>query len=486
MNLRSMSRVLLGVSACLSAGETEVPRRPNLLFIMTDQQHARMLGCAGEAVSTPHLDRLASAGVRFTRAYCSNPVCIPSRISMMTGRYPSRYGIENNTDVESAKPGPSLPKSDAAQGLGNLVRAAGYATWFGGKTHWMDGMTPASLGFETYVRNEREKLAKAAASYILTVPQSKPFFMVVSFINPHDIAFFGIDAHAAANGTQTHKWAVTERRTLASVLMLKERMDPLAFLQLCPPLPGNFEPPASEATRAGPIDPDSSTAFVRNTFTEADWRTYRYAYRRLTEMVDGDIGVVLDALDKAGLAEETVVIFSSDHGDMDGAHRLDSKARFYEESSGVPFIMRYPGAIPAGAVDNEHLVGAGIDLLPTLCDYAGAQYPTDLPGRSLRSIAEGATPKPAWRQQLVVEATGGRMLVTGRYKYCTYAQLQAGAAEIRESFVDLHADPGEMMNLIHDAGQQARIRENREWLSGWIKAEGDSLGTMCLTNQSVP
>ena len=127
---------------------------------------------------------------------------------------------------------------------------------------------------------------------------------------------------------------------------------------------------------------------IRKDYNERDWRNYRWIYCRLTERVDAQIGQLLDALKKNGLEKNTLVIFTSDHGDMDGSHRLASKNVFYENSVGVPFIMQYKGVIPAGVVDNKSLISNGLDVLPTLCDYAGVSAPNYLLGRSLRPLAE--------------------------------------------------------------------------------------------------
>ena len=127
------------------------------------------------------------------------------------------------------------------------------------------------------------------------------------------------------------------------------------------------------------INPRPFQAYTREKYTQNQWRLHRWAYCRLTEMVDREIGTVLDALKEAGLQENTLIVFTSDHGDMDSAHKLEHKQVLYEESVRVPFIMSYAGRIPAGVIDDTHLVSNGLDLLPTLCDYAGIKTPEELP-----------------------------------------------------------------------------------------------------------
>ena len=183
----------------------------------------------------------------------------------------------------------------------------------------------------------------------------------------------------------------------------------------CPPLPANHDVPENEpeCIMDKYINPRPFQAYTRTKWTKNQWRLHRWAYCRLTEMVDGKIGMLLDALREAKIENNTLVVFTSDHGDMDSAHKLEHKQVLYEESVRVPFIMSYKGVIPKGMVNDNHLISNGLDLLPTLCDYAGIEIPKDLPGMSLRSLAEGRNPDK-WRDFVVSESQNGRMLRTER------------------------------------------------------------------------
>ena len=174
---------------------------------------------------------------------------------------------------------------------------------------------------------------------------------------------------------------------------------------------------------------------MRTEYDERAWRVNRYIYNRLTERVDGEIGQILDGLKEAGLEENTLIIFTSDHGNMDASHRLASKSFHYEESIGVPFIMKYKGDIPAGAVDGEHLVSTGIDILPTICDYAGVQIPEHLIGKSLRRVAAGKAVTD-WREYVVAEGGRWRMLRTENYKYASFSDPDS-----KETLVNMRTDP---------------------------------------------
>ncbi|MFC1635799.1 sulfatase [Planctomycetota bacterium] len=438
--------------------------RPNILFIMTDQQHAGMLSCAGNQwLKTPGIDSLAREGIRFERAYCANPVCVPSRTSMATGVMPGRLGaFDNGSGMKKAK----IPKRIEENSLGRIIKRAGYDTFYGGKVH-MCGALDANqdAGYDVYFRDQRDKLPSACIDFIKK-KRDKPFFAVASFINPHDICF----AYAAYKGKGKHN--------MASVDRLYQQASSLPLDQL-PPLPENhaipqMEPDAIEAH----LNPNAVTPAItmRKTYNEREWRIYRWIYCRLTEQVDKQIARILEGLDDAGLAEKTLVVFTSDHGNMDASHRLSSKGLFYDESANVPLIMMYKGVISASKVNREHLVSTGLDILPTLCDYAGIKAPSHLIGKSLRKIAEGQ-PVHAWHSYVASENGWGRMIRSQRYKYCIY-----DSGGNRESLVDMKNDPGEMWNLALDPQFKKVLDVHRQFLKEWIKTSGDTAGSRYVRN----
>jgi arylsulfatase A-like enzyme len=206
---------------------------------------------------------------------------------------------------------------------------------------------------------------------------------------------------------------------------------------------------------------------MRKEYDEKAWRINRWIYHRLTERVDGEIGRILNGLKKAGLEDNTLIIFTSDHGNMDASHRLASKGMFYEESVGVPFILKYKGGIPAGQTDRKHLVSTGLDILPTICDYAGIDIPEHLLGRSLRPVAEGETVDD-WRTYVASENHYTRMIRSQRYKYCAFDDPDS-----KESLVDVENDSGEMRNLVDDPEFQKVLAEHRRLLADWSKISGD-------------
>ncbi|MEI6193066.1 MAG: sulfatase-like hydrolase/transferase, partial [Verrucomicrobiota bacterium] len=370
-----MRRILLTALLLAPLYSIAAPAKPtpNILFIITDQQHAGMLSCAGNPyLKTPMLDSLAATGARFELAYCANPVCMPSRISMMTGVLPSRVGVETN-GKSKAKMMPDVLENS----LGRVFRKAGYETVYGGKVHLP--MTLEDIGFKNIEDDGRDKLAETCAKF-LRQPHDRPFLMVASFINPHDICFMAIE-------DAKHPGIITGPKALVEAMALPPGMSREEFFaHVCPPLPANFEIPKGEPEDILAADPQDFRTYARNKWTDEQWRLYRWAYARLTERADAEIGSVLTALRETGLDQNTLVVFSSDHGDMDAAHRLEHKSVFYEEASRVPFIVSWKGVTQPGLVDRKHLVSTGQDLIPTLCDFAGVPVPSALKGRSLRAL----------------------------------------------------------------------------------------------------
>lgn len=428
--------------------------RPNIIVIITDQQHVGMMSCTGnQHLHTPTLDKLAQDGIRFTHAYVTNPVCVPSRISMATGIMAGRFGVLNNGMRAT------MPRDASENSLGRLMKNAGYDTFYGGKTHMCPELDPRHAGYDETFKDDREALPGACIEFIER-HRDKPFFAVASFINPHDICFAYQAYQIHAGGRAKANGKATELYEIAAAMP----MDQL------PPLPDGFqipalEPPAVELNLKSDAVTPSGT--IRKVYDEREWRIYRWIYCRLTEQVDDLIGRILTAVQRNGLDEKTLIVFTSDHGDMDACHRLASKGVFYENSARVGFLMKYNGQIIPGKVE-PRLVSSGLDLLPTLCDYAGVKVPGHCLGKSLRPIADGKSIAD-WRDYIVTENHTGRMLRSERFKYCVFHE-----GEPRESLVDLQSDPSEMKNLVADTSYRDVLNQHRMWLQQWIRASSDA------------
>ena len=166
-------------------------KKPNILFIMTDQQSRHMMSCAGNPyVKTPAMDSMAESGTRFTRAYCTNPVCVPSRFSLFTGRMPSEIKLQNNGPVRA----PEAIEGIKPTGLGWTLNNGGYDAVYAGKQHF-PRMTAEDLGFDVLTHDERDELATLTADFV-SQDHDKPWCLTASFINPHDICYMAIRDHA--------------------------------------------------------------------------------------------------------------------------------------------------------------------------------------------------------------------------------------------------------------------------------------------------
>lgn len=434
--------------------------KPNILFILTDQQHHRMMSCAGNSdLKTPSMDRLASEGVRYSRCYCANPVCIPSRFSMFTGRMPSEIGLwENKEDV-----GP-IPDRIRSKGLGHLMASSGYEPVYAGKQHF-PGMSAEDLGFEVLTKDERDVCADRCIDYLNT-QKEKPFFLVASFINPHDICYMAIRDFARTEQSRVllERGAV-ECAELDRALRIPEDVDEEAFYRsFCPELPANHlpqdgEPEAVEwLLRERPFKMQA-----RNFWDERRWRMHRWAYVRLTERVDAQIGRVLDALDSGAYGENTIVVFTSDHGDHDGSHRMEHKTTFYEEADHVPLIVRHPELSGRGRVDGR-LIQNGIDLLPTFCDWAGASMPDELQGTSFAVSVAGRSEVETEPQSIYMQNAVSQAVVCSGYKYVRYFE-----GDNAEQLYDLTSDPGQTRNFIGDPSCSEALGVCRSQMTHWME-----------------
>ncbi|MBC2602597.1 sulfatase family protein [Puniceicoccus vermicola] len=423
-------------------------KQPNILYIFGDHLNPVALSCAGNSdLETPNIDRLAQRGVRYTNAYCTHPLCTPSRASMITGRLPSQLGI---TGFET-----DWKKEDLPPTLGRLLRDQGnYRCGWGGKWHISDHSledlgppepSDQDFGFERICGLDDNHLPEACARF-LQVDDPRPFFLVAGFDNPHNIC--------EADRNQPLPWGEVQDVPVDEY----------------PNLPQNFRPSTGEPQVISLRRAQAQNQAV-TPYSEERWRRYRHQFYRLIEKVDAQIGQILDALDESGLADDTVVILSSDHGEMNAAHQLFHKQVLYEESVGVPLIVRDPADTRRGVTDDQ-LVSIGFDLLPTCCDYAGVTPPAGLCGRSLRH--EGVDSSSSAREVLIAEtrlnnACEARMVRTPRFKYIAHRW-----GENNEQLFDLEDDPGEMINLAVEKRHANTLQKHRELLAEWCRSTGDA------------
>ena len=419
-----------------------MPGSPNILYVFTDQQSALALGCMGNPdLRTPAMDRLAIEGVLFEASYCTHPLCTPSRASMFTGRMPRECGAPRN--------GLPIRPELREQELGRVLASGGYDCFYGGKWHVPEIAMPAGNdhGFHTLCGFGDNVLTEACIAFLqerARISRPRPYFLVASFDNPHNIC----------------EWA---------------RSMPLPWgdigepppVEECPNLPANFEPAPFEAEIVRVEQAAHWGIYPYRERSPEDWRRLRWAYYRLVEKADREIGRLLDALDTLGLSEDTVVVFSSDHGDGHGAHRWNQKSALFEEIIRVPLMVRAPDG-SAGRRDRAHLVSNGLDLFPTICDYAGIAPPAGLRGRSLRPLVEGRSPD-VWRDHLVVET-----LFDGGRGYDTQGRARRPPpphpppkhpGPDPPHHIDQETPPGEQVNLAVEARHEDLLEAHRRLLA---------------------
>jgi len=486
-NCRATAAMVFALFLSSAAGATTKKSRPNVLLIITDQQQAGMMSCTGNPwVKTPNLDRLAADGARFEKAYCANPVCIPSRFSLFTGRMPSEIGMEDNKDMRNP-----VSKDILDQAMGTIFRDAGYHTAYAGKVHLpgqpeaLDNVT--AYGFEERLApgdNEGREPAVGACEAFLKNPHDKPFLLVASLINPHDICHLPLRDFMRASKISTNTVDQSAPLALAEVDQAMKCPPGLSEQEfhekVCPPLPPNYPVPEKELTAYMSAHRGDYLAWTRKNYSDRQWRIYRWVYDRLTERVDAQIGRILDALKEAGLEENTLVVFTSDHGEQAGAHRAATKGFLYEESIRIPFLVKWKGVTKPGCVNTQNLVSNGLDLIPTLCDFANIPAPAAKRGLSVRPLAEG-WPVQDWRRDLVVENNSSRLVRFGNWKYTVgrpeatpsgASKESSGDQLVREALFDLNEDPGEMRNLASDPAFLHKLREGRSLLKNWYSVWG--------------
>jgi arylsulfatase A-like enzyme len=415
--------------------------RPNVLIVMTDQEAPAL---RLPPLERPNFERLAARGVSFTRAYAAYPVCSPSRAALLTGLYPHQNGV-----LENVNPGVESPPLDPAiPNLGSVFAAAGWTTAWFGKWHLSASEAIPHYGFAHAYQpprgnNGREgdpQVAAHAAAWIRERPAGEPWLAVVSILNPHDIG-------------EPDRYADVE-------------IEPYPV-----ELPASFDDDPTAAGRAPELRAHAGSRRENRTPTDhAGWIRYLRLYCHLLERNDPLLGSVLDAVAARADAERTIVVYTSDHGEMGGAHRMAQKRFLYEESVRVPLLFVASGV---GEATTSERLASNVDLVPTLAALAGVKWPTPLPGRNLLEppaagadadadeavFAEVSIPST----RVLAERRLTRMVRTRDWKYVLYP---SGAEEL----YDTATDPSEVHNLAASPEHAARRAAMRDRLSAWLAA----------------
>jgi choline-sulfatase len=435
----------------LALGTAAQAKRPNILLIMTDQLSADAMSwvIGTKYVNTPVLDEIASKGTVFTHAYAANPLCVPCRTSIFTGLYPHQTKVQTNADI-------TQPLAGKIKNMGTIFKEGGYDTAYIGKWHIAFPAKDASThGFE-FMRDIKNVGADndipAGVNEFLAIKRDKPFLLVTSFVNPHNICEWPRDEKLPDGDVGTPPPPEQCPPVVANHSAMKDEPE------LLPLMKKSFQ---------------SNKLFPVGDFDENKWRQYRWVYYRLIEKVDALIGNVVQSLRDAGQYDNTVIVFMSDHGDMQGAHGWSQKTVFFEESTRVPLIISEPGK--RAKATNDALVNTGVDILPTLCGFAGISLAGSYPGRNVKH--EGKTPDYIVVEHKMIQGNpvdgvkpepGGRMVRSKKFKYCTF-----DLGKKNEILIDLETDPGEMTNLAGKPEYQHVLDEHRRYLAEWGKKMKD-------------
>lgn len=492
--------------------------RPNILLVMSDQERQR--DWLPDDAELPNRQRLLDEGLELTQCYTHTSPCSPSRATLFTGRYMAEHGVtENSTGPENTE----LRKD--VDTIGHMLRRRGYRTSYQGKWHLEVGPHPDldAYGFGDWAGNDMAFwglpgsgteydpfIAGRAAAWLDEHGDSAdPWFLVVALVNPHDIMWFPLDQAwwAEANA----EFVAVQRKRLNKRLWGRDDNLPMFTDELRDyglPVPDNFDDdlhtkPEVQRRWMREMLRRSAPGEMRRDDPDI-WRRQLDYYVRLHEMNDVHLGTVLGALDRCGAADDTVVLFTSDHGDQCGSHGLRSKGPWnYQETMRIPLYVRAPGAIEPGT-KSDSLVSS-VDVTRTIAELAGADAAADLPGRDLAplftdpsaTVRDHVLFAQRWPWYPGVEQTryASSGIFDGRHKYCRYYGVGGGADTVGvklpgemdigpdspfedhdHEWYDLAEDPGELVNLANDRSRRNELRERFEDLLAVEAAELSLIG----------
>ncbi len=459
--------------AWLSANEPS-EGRPNIIFIMSDDHAAHALSCYGSRINTtPNRDRLAREGLRFTNCFCTNGICAPSRAAILTGKYSHRNGvIDNRSNFDGSQV--TFPK---------LLQKAGYETAMIGKWHLKSDPTgfdywnvlPGQGAYhdpELIEMGERKKLTGYVTDIITDLSidwmrsrkRDNPFLLMCHHKAPH------------------RNWQPDEKHAQM-------------YADVDIPEPETFND--DYATRCDAARDQAMT--IEHHFYESDtkgpppeglegqalkkWKYQRYIkdYLRCVASIDDNVGRLLDYLQESGLAENTVVIYTSDQGFFLGEHGWYDKRFMYEESLRMPLLVRYPREIKPATVTDA--IALNVDFAATLLDFAGTKPPAEMQGQSLRPVLRGRPPSD-WRQSMYYryyeygdEGRGGWHSVRPHYGVRTHRykliRFHDGDFDAWELF-DLAQDPHEVNNVYEHPAYADTVEQLKAELKRLRARYGDS------------
>ncbi len=466
--------------------------QPHVILLMADHLRRDCLSCYGDlGVATPHLDALAAESVVFDGAYCACPLCVPTRISMYTGKWPHTHGaIVNGHSYEAERPyGTAGPEHRT---LYEALDAAGYGITHVGVHHCrldppLEERVPA-IDLVAYKEWGDYRKARGLRSNPATRAQHVPNLewadgkpvmalrpQARRTLYPHPAEDY-LDCFWTRLAVERIAELDAGRPQYVEVLLWA----PHPPLEVPEPYYSMYPPESIELpeTVGRWCEGQPASLLLQSCgqmglgLTREEYREGWSAYLGLVTMVDDCMGRVVEALKARGMWDDALVIFTMDHGDLMGCHHLTQKHSFYEEAAHLPLLAKPPG----GATGRRHQLTSAIDFCPTVCDYAGAEPPDGVQGMSWRPLVEGR--ESPWRDAIFMEYSGDQ----GRNAW----PMRSTVADVggrrwkynwtrgdTDELYDLDADPMEMHSLAASAEHQALRRQVRGCLAEWMRATGD-------------
>ncbi len=466
MNPANLLPVLL-LAACAArtpagapGGGAAAPRPPNILIVLADECAVSALGCyGGRFVETPALDRIAAEGLRCTRFYATTPLCSPSRAAFLTGRYPQHTGVTHNNLV--------LPARIAT--FATVLRARGYATGWAGKWHLAGTPRPGwaqkpTHGFDDvrylFNRGHWKKLVEGAEGPRVGArgPRGRPTY--------------------ALQGADEESYTTDFLTSRALRFLAAHAGEPFCFVLSLPDPHGPelVRPPYDRLLEGVPIPPPPNFAPGARTppwappnprLTPRRLARILRLYYGMVRCIDDNVARLIAFLEARGLLDRTILVFTSDHGDLCGEHHRLNKGNPYEGSARVPFLVRWPAAIPRGRSLSANL--SSVDWFPTLLGLLGLEVPPDLDGRDLSAwFRDPDRPPPEPNRVFLRGPDRSPWLCTVEDDLKLVLDPRGGPW-----LFDLSTDPWERRNVASEARYQERLAALVEALRRYAARTGD-------------
>lgn len=447
--------------------------RPNILLLHSDQHRFDCVGANGHTfLKTPNLDKLAAEGVNFSHAFTPTPICSPERASLLTGLWPTQHGCMSIPSAENYRPADgSLPT------FSRCLKETGYRLGYVCKFHEEIVGLPTDHGFDDYIP-EYKYWDDRKEKGIECVPWDQGISMWYGAVDPYitpeqsklawgaDHVMRLMGEYATGDSPFFLRWDPSEPH-LANIV-------PEPYASMYPPESIPAWPSFGDKLENKPyIQEQQRRTWGVDGWTWEQWAPVVGRYLGEVSLIDAQVGRILAELDRLGLSENTLVIYTTDHGDMCGGHgMMDKHFVMYEDVVRVPLIMRWPGVMPAGEVCDD-FVSSAIDLASTFCDAAGVEVPAGFMGRSLRSSGSEAS---ADAPQDILSMYHGcqlglysqRMVRDRRWKYVYNCTAE-------DELYDLETDPAELKNLASDPQFGAELSRLRARLIVWMEQVQDPL-----------